>query len=208
MARRNVGGGVDVLTPMMESFCLQFAAQSPEKGAGMRAVQACGSAAAAPNAASAQASEWLSMPKIQARIAELRAQSVRRNPAIITRDELLAGLSILFKANLTDYQTAGADGGWCNVGPESPNTLALQSITTHTTEGGTVVSRVSLADKVRTAERIARMQGWDKQADAQPPILVPVIFVIGRGYQAGRGQIPERATDVIEGERTDNAIQG
>ena len=100
--------------------------------------------------------------KIKGRVEELRAQMAK--PSIMSLEEMLERHSEIARARLTDFQTAGADGSWIDIGPENPSAGALQEITSRTEydkdgSSPSVITKVKLHDPVRSMQEIARLKG-------------------------------------------------
>jgi len=106
--------------------------------------------------------------KIKVRLAELRAEAAQG--AVMSLQEMLERHTEIARANITDFQTAGADGSWINIGPENEHTGAIQEITSRTEydkdgSSPSVITRVKLHDPVRSMQEIARLKGhYPKEA--------------------------------------------
>lgn len=111
--------------------------------------------------------------KITSRITELKSiiqkEVVERIVGhILTIEERKVILSEIASANLTDYQESGQDGGWINIGKESPNTRAISEIvsTTKYDENGanpTLITRIRLHNPTQAVDLLNKM---DKLYDA------------------------------------------
>jgi hypothetical protein len=82
----------------------------------------------------------------------------------MTKAEKLERLSEIARARMTDYMTMGADGSWCNVGPESPFPAAVCELKSRTeyddkTSQSTVHTSVKLHDPVRAIAEMNKMVG-------------------------------------------------
>ena len=109
----------------------------------------------------ANASRLASNDKVLARLTELQLKS--ESDKIMSVTERKERLSEISRARLTDYQESGMDGGWINIGPESPNTAALSEIvsTTKYDENGaspTLISRVKLHNPVTAIAELNKME--------------------------------------------------
>ena len=72
-------------------------------------------------------------------------------------------LTEIGRGRLTDYQESGQDGGWINIGPESPNTAALSEIvsTTKYDDDGakpTLITRIKLHNPVNAIQELNKME--------------------------------------------------
>lgn len=99
--------------------------------------------------------------KIQARFKTL--QDKAESDKIMEVKERKERLSEIGRGRLTDYQESGQDGGWINIGPESPNTAALSEIvsTTKYDENGaspTLISRIKLHNPVVAIAELNKME--------------------------------------------------
>ena len=106
--------------------------------------------------------------KIKVRLAELRAEAAQG--AVMSRQEILERHSEIARAKITDFQTAGADGSWIDIGPENKHAGAIQEITSKTEydkdgSSPSVVMKVKLHDPVRSMQEIARLQGHYPKED-------------------------------------------
>lgn len=98
--------------------------------------------------------------KIQVRLQELRDKAASER--IMDIQERKERLSEIGRARLTDYQELGQDGGWINIGKESPNTAALSEITSTTKydENGanpTLITRVRLHNPTQAIDLLNKM---------------------------------------------------
>lgn len=94
-------------------------------------------------------------------------------------------LSEIGSARLTDYVTCGPDRDLISVGPESPNTGALQGITSRTEydkdgAGVAVVTKIKLHGPIQA---IAELNKMDHIYEPDGQLRdVNIVFVIGKGY--------------------------
>ena len=98
--------------------------------------------------------------KVQARYRELQDKIV--SDKIMTVTQRLERLSEIASARLTDYQESGQDGGWINIGKESPNTAALSEIvsTTKYDDNGanpTLITRIKLHNPIQAIDLLNKM---------------------------------------------------
>ena len=108
------------------------------------------------------ASKLANNNKIILRVKELHDN--QHSPEIMSVEERKKRLSEIARARLTDYQESGQDGGWINIGPESPNTAALQEIqsTTKYNENGaepTLITRIKLHNPINAIQELNKMEG-------------------------------------------------
>ncbi len=109
------------------------------------------------------ASQALRNPKIEAYLQELRNKA--ESKAVMNRQEILERHSVIGRASVTDFQTAGADGSWVDIGPENKHSGAIQEITSRTEydkdgSNPAVITKVKLHDPVRSMQEIAKLQGY------------------------------------------------
>lgn len=96
------------------------------------------------------------------RIQELHQEAA--TDAVMTMREIMERLSEIGRARLTDYTTCGPDRDLINVGPESPNTGALQEITTRTEydkdgAGVAVITKLKLHAPMTAMDLLNKMRG-------------------------------------------------
>lgn len=99
--------------------------------------------------------------KIQLRLEELQDKAA--SDKIMEVRERKERLSEIGRGRLTDYQESGQDGGWINIGPESPNTAALSEIvsTTKCNENGanpTLITKVKLHNPINAIAELNKME--------------------------------------------------
>ena len=140
-----------------EALCLAYFRLQGTPGALGQALCEAGYSSRITRAATA----LLARADVQARLAELNQ---------LTLDASVAGplerkqrLTEIVRARLTDYTHCGPDGDQINVGPESPNTGALQEITSRTEydEDGShprVITKLRLRDPVPAISELNRME--------------------------------------------------
>jgi hypothetical protein len=93
---------------------------------------------------------------------ELRAKVETKK--IMSVQERKERLSEIAGARLTDFQELGMDGGWINIGKETPNTAAISEIvsTTKYDENGanpTLITRIRLHNPVVAIQELNKMDG-------------------------------------------------
>lgn len=99
-------------------------------------------------------------PKILQRIEELRKRA--EDASVMNVLERKQKLSIIARADLTEFQTAGADGSWVDIGPENPSSGALQEITSRTEydnngAGAAVITKIKLHDPLKAIDLLNKM---------------------------------------------------
>ena len=99
--------------------------------------------------------------KVLLRLEELsqKAESAK----IMEVKERKERLTEIGRGRLTDYQQSGKDGGWINIGPESPNTAAISEIVSTTTydkngANPTLISRIKLHNPVNAIQELNKME--------------------------------------------------
>ena len=100
--------------------------------------------------------------KVKGRLEELRQAS--KSKLVISETRRKEILSEIAEGDITDYTTCGPDRDLISVGAESPNTKALQEVTSHTEynkdgAGGTVVTKIKLKDSVKAIDLLNKMDG-------------------------------------------------
>jgi len=100
--------------------------------------------------------------KIQARLAELRAEV--KSAAIMNVEERQERLTEIARARLTDFMELGQDGSWVNIGPETEKGGAIQEIKSRTEydEKGsspTVYTSVKLHNPIPAIQELNKMDG-------------------------------------------------
>jgi len=119
-------------------------------------------------------------PNISARLETMRLKS--EDATIGTVQERQRRLTEIYRANITDYQETGADGSWPSIGKESPNKGALAEVTSHTTEDGTVVTKLKLHDPVKAIAEHNKMTG------AYEPVKIDITEGLGKLLKKLRGR--------------------
>lgn len=115
-----------------------------------------------PSRVDVTASELVRNRKVFDRIQEL--YKMAESDGIMTVRQRKERLSEIARARLTDYITCGPDRDLINVGPESPNTAALQEITSRTEydkdgAGVAVITKLKLHEPVRPIAELNKMGG-------------------------------------------------
>ncbi|MDD4873381.1 MAG: terminase small subunit [Dehalococcoidales bacterium] len=148
----------DKLTQKQENFCLNVFQGMSQREAYIQSYK--------PNYAittiDANASRLASNEKVLKRLSELREKAQNTKIASVTeRKEILSEIA---RAKLTDYQESGMDGGWINIGKESPNTASISEIvsTTKYDDNGanpTLITRVRLHNPIEAIKELNKMDG-------------------------------------------------
>jgi len=115
-----------------------------------------------PSRVDVTASELVRNRKVFDRIQELHGMAA--SDAIMTMREIMERLTEIGRARLTDYVTCGPDRDLINVGPESPNTGALQEITSRTEydkdgAGVAVITKLKLHAPMTAMDLLNKMRG-------------------------------------------------
>ena len=148
----------DKLTQKQENFCLNVFQGMSQREAYIQSYK--------PNYAittiDANASRLASNEKVLKRLTELREKAQNSKIAsVIERKEILSEIA---RAKITDYQESGMDGGWINIGKESPNTASISEIvsTTKYDDNGanpTLITRVRLHNPIEAIKELNKMDG-------------------------------------------------
>lgn len=142
------------LNPRQEKFCLSYFS-------GMPVYQAYLDAGYSPQYATTAGSRLSKNVKIVARLAEL--QEAADSAKVMDVRERKERLSEIARAKLTDFQTAGADGSWIDIGPENPSAAALQEITSRTEyddDGShpSVITKVKVHNPMQAIAELNKME--------------------------------------------------
>ncbi len=136
------------LTQKQETFCIKYF----ELG---NASEAALIAGYSPRTVRAIASINLTKINIKERFQELR-QKVE-DDSIATVFERKQILTEITRGNLIDYQETGADGGYLNIGKESPNTRAISKITSRTDKKDSVITKIKLHSPTQDIDLLNKM---------------------------------------------------
>ncbi len=155
------------LTQKQEKFVLNLFSGMNQTKAYMEAGYSCRKL----TTITANASRLAITANVLQRLNELKAKA--ESDKIMSVTERRERLSEIARARLTDYQESGQDGGWINIGKESPNTAALSEIvsTTKYDENGanpTLITRIRLHNPVNAIQELNKM---DRVYDDSPKIL-------------------------------------
>lgn len=154
------------LTQKQEAFCRLFFEN------GNNATQAALAAGYSQKNARRIASENLTKLDISERIAAMRQMAL--DASIGTVQEREQRLTEIYRARLTDFMTAGADGSWIDIGPENPNAGAIQEITSKTEydkdgSNPAVITKIKLHDPVKA---IAEQNKMNHVYETNPTVNV------------------------------------
>ena len=145
------------LTPKQERFTLNLF-----KGLSQREayIQAGYSKNNSPNTIDRHAYDLANNDKVLTRFNELRDMTTTE--AVMPVIERKERLSEIGRAKLTDFQTAGADGSFIDIGPENKSAGALQEITSRTEYNANgsnpaIITKVKLHDPVRAIDLLNKM---------------------------------------------------
>jgi len=177
------GYGVSMLTAKQEKFTLNLFQDVPQ-------YQAWGNAGYSTKyplkIIRENACRLANSSKIKTRLAELRAEV--SSPAVMSLQEILERHSDIARAKITDFQTAGADGSWIDIGPENAHAGAIQEITSRTEydkDGSkpSLITKVKLHDPVRSMQEIAKLKGhYPKEGTGEGNVDNKVInFILSDG---------------------------
>lgn len=113
---------------------------------------------------------------VLARIQEL--QGAVASEAVMSVREIEERLSEIARGRLTDYTTCGPDRDLIDVGPESPNTAALQEVTSKT-EYDKDGSGTAVITKIKLHNPMTAMDMLIKRFGAYPPAKIELETGIG-----------------------------
>ena len=113
--------------------------------------------------ASSCATKLLKNAQVQALIQELQQKA--EDAAIMDKQEILKTLSVIGRAKLTDFMTAGADGSWVDIGPENESAGALQEITSRTeydkdSSSAAVITKIKLLSPIQATQEISKLRDF------------------------------------------------
>jgi len=146
------------LTVKQEKFTLNLFAGMSQREA---YIQAGYSSNMLPGVIDNHASLLAKKGEVKVRLQELQEQA--ESDKIMSVKERKERLSEISRARLTDYQESGMDGGWINIGKESPNTAALSEITSTTKydDNGaspTLITKVKLHSPITAIAELNKME--------------------------------------------------
>ena len=142
------------LTARQEKFCINYlktsngASSAVLAGYGVKSVRVT-------------ASQLLTNPNIQSRLAELRKRT--EDAAIASVIERKQILSEIARAKLTNYMELGKDGSWVNIGEETQGAHAISEIHSRTEydkdgDSPTIYTSVKLHDPIRAIQELNKME--------------------------------------------------
>jgi len=146
------------LTPKQEQFTLNIFSGMSQREAYIKAGY---SSNMLPNTIDRNASALANSNKILTRLNALKKKA--ESDKVMSVKERKERLSEIGRGRLTDYQESGQDGGWINIGPESPNTAAISEIVSTTTydkngANPTLISRIKLHNPVNAIQELNKME--------------------------------------------------
>ena len=141
-----------------QKACIRLAFSTNEPAEAYLKIYKCKSKAVA----SACATRLLKTANARAYLTELEQK--KDNEAIAGVQERQEILTEIARGNLTDYQEAGADGSWINIGSESPNTRAISEITSRTeydkdSANSSVITKIKLHSPISAIAELNKMDG-------------------------------------------------
>lgn len=184
------------LTQKQETFCLNLFEGMSQRDAYIAAGY---SPRQSPGTLDRHAYELANNDYIMARWDKLRQKAEDASQATVLERKQV--LTEILRARLTDYITCGPDRDLINVGPESPNTAALQEVTSRTEydkdgTGVAVVTKLKLHNPMTAIDTLNKM---DKlYIDGAAVNIDNRTLIINVNSEKAKG-LTER---LIEGERT------
>ena len=142
------------LTDKQIKFCVEYLVD-------LNATQAAIRAGYSEKTATSKASTLLAEVYISERIAQLRDSQDKTT--LKKRHDILLALEQMIFTSPADFCTLGLDGMWyLEAGPEIPDDkrVAIKSITSRTTDGGAVISKIETVDKLKAIDTYCRLRGW------------------------------------------------
>lgn len=161
-----------------EKFCLALLQGMSKKDAALEAGYS-------PKWARSMASRLSTNVSILARMEALQYEAKDETVADVL--ERKRRLTEILRARLTDYLTCGPDRDLIDVGPESPNTGALQEVVSRTEydkdgAGVAVITRVKLHDPVRSIAELNKMEHiYEPEGSGSININIEKMVVDARG---------------------------
>lgn len=149
-----------MLTVKQEKFCINYFKIGNASEAGKLAGYS-------PKSIRNITSVLLTKTNIQSRLKELQERAASSKIMdVIERKERLSEIA---RTNLTQFMELGKDGSWVNLGPETPNTAAIQEIHSRTeydkdSDQPTVYTSVKLHDPIKAIQELNKMEGIYKDS--------------------------------------------
>lgn len=145
--------------------------------------------------------------EIKMRLAELNEKLIDKD--IMDKKEILKKHSIIGRAAVTDFQTAGADGSYIDVGKENEHTGAIQELTSRTEydkDGSSpaVITKVKLHDPVRSMQEIAKLMGYYPKEGIGEGITINIeqaVIDAGNRLDGALKRLAERVSPELETEK-------
>jgi phage terminase small subunit len=137
-----------------ERFCLEYFKTG-------NATNAAIAAGYAPKFVAYNTTKILNSNKIIQRLKELGSKAESESIATVAERKQI--LTEILRSKLTDFMELGQDGSWVNIGPETPNSRAIQEIHSRTEydEDGshpTVHTSVKLHDPMKAIAELNKME--------------------------------------------------
>ncbi|HUS04496.1 MAG TPA: terminase small subunit [Dehalococcoidia bacterium] len=152
-------------------------------------------------------------PKIFQRLQELNKRT--EDASVMNVMERKQVLTVIGRARLTDFMTAGADGSWVDIGPENPHSGALQEITSRTEyddkgAGAAVITRIKLHSPLQAVDLLNKMDKlYSDGAFIQNNIDRQLnVFVVDNATRDLISQVGERTKLINNGHENNQSIQG
>lgn len=145
------------------------------------------------NAINVEACRLAQNPKIALKLEELRREA--RLDDVADYQERQRILTQIARGNITDYLTCGPDRDSICVGPESPNTKALQEVTSKTDydkdgSGVAVVTKIKLHNPVTAIDLLNKMDGiYSDIAPTQTQVINSFTFILPNGTRVTPKQL-------------------
>lgn len=109
--------------------------------------------------ADANSARLMTKGVIRERIQELRGDTLSRWEG--ATDIIVQFLLDTIGCDITQFKTLAADGVWFEVGPETKNRHLIQDMWSRTSEDGSVIAGVKIADKMKAAQLLAKILGLE-----------------------------------------------
>ena len=145
--------------------------------------------------------------KVLERLEELRRKAEDETVAVpLERKQVLTEI---LRARLTDYTTCGSDRDLINVGPESPNTAALQEITSRTEYGEdgagfAVITKLKLYNPITAIDTLNKMDRLYSETFPQgDDNRTYNFFLTGEAAKQGLNALLSGKRDLLPGAKED-----
>ncbi len=185
----------DKLTQKQENFCLNLFKGMSQREAYITAGYSSNNSVAVQDVAACILAKD---EKVLIRLDELRNEA--KSPLIADYRERQEILTEILRGRVTDYTTCGPDRDLIDVGLESPNTAALQEVTSRTEfdkdgAGVAVVTKVKLHNPMQAAEILNKMDKvYDDRVQTGATVVNSFTFILPNGNRV----TPKELKDVID----------